>query len=136
MAHKLAVLVYRMLRWGTSMSTKGCSTTKNDTASSKSAYSKASRKTRAGGGLSASGKLIQDWFLESKMQVLGSQGLRAGSSDGTLVLSGTWRRIVQRLFRVPEQSQPEQDTQPLAHIRDDILGRLSLEDRLTDTPIQ
>src|SRR5215471_6854919 len=34
---------------------------------------------------------------------------------------GPWCCLMfgKELFRVPEQSQPEQDTQPLAHIRDD-----------------
>jgi hypothetical protein len=42
-------------------------------------------------------------------------GLRAGSSDGTVVLSGTWAKNCSGLFRVPEQSQLK-DTQPLAHL--------------------
>ena len=40
MAHKLAVLVYRMLRWATSTWTKGCSTTRNATASNRSTCSR------------------------------------------------------------------------------------------------
>lgn len=40
--------------------------------------------------------------------------------------------IVQSIRR----SQPEQHTQALAHVRDDVPGRLALEDRLTDVPIQ
>ena len=50
--------------------------------------------------------------------------------------TGVRQRIVRRLFRASGRLQPEQHAQALAHVRDDVSGRLGLEDRPTDVPIQ
>jgi hypothetical protein len=55
MAHKLAALVYRMLRWGRRTSTKAWSTTRNGTASSRS-------------GSSRSAPPRSDWSLSDRRQ--------------------------------------------------------------------
>ena len=47
MAHRLARLVYRMLKYGQQSSTKGLSTTRTDTANRKSTYFKRTRPNSA-----------------------------------------------------------------------------------------
>jgi hypothetical protein len=59
MAHKLAVLVYRMLRWAMRTSTRVCSTTRSATASNKCNYS---RNARRSWGCKSSNPKLLDLF--------------------------------------------------------------------------